>query len=165
MAWHCKEVVRQVFDIEDPALAVEFVERLAADLQDESCPPELNQLGRTIVRWSAQIAAWHRARVSNGPTEAANNLIKPVKRVAFGFHRFARYRIRALLCAGRPNWALLTPLKREAPITHSMRQSQIQSDGYRAPRNSMRLGRLGVHQVPQRATSRPSIRSVPPPLS
>lgn len=62
----------------------------------------------TIVRWREQIAAWHRSHVSNGPTEAANNLIKRVKRVsAFGFRRFTNYRIRALLYAGRPNWDLL----------------------------------------------------------
>ena len=36
-----------------------------------------------------------------------NNLIKRVKRIAFGFRRFANYRIRSLLYAGRPNWALL----------------------------------------------------------
>ena len=43
----------------------------------------------------------------NGPTEAANNLIKRIKRVAFGFTRFRNYRIRVLLYAGRPNWDLL----------------------------------------------------------
>lgn len=107
MAWHAKEVVRQLFDPVDPDVALEFVTRLGHDLQDESCPPEINQLGRTIVRWRHQIAAWHQAFVSNGPTEAANNLIKRVKRVAFGFRRFTHYRIRALLYAGRPNWALL----------------------------------------------------------
>jgi transposase len=106
-AWHAKETVRGIYDIADPDLAEEFVERLGWDLQDESCPPEVRQLGRTIVRWRHQIAAWHRARVSNGPTEAANNLIKRVKRVAFGFRRFAHYRIRALLYAGKPNWDLL----------------------------------------------------------
>ena len=107
MAWHAKETVRGIYDITDPELAADFVERLGVDLQDESCPPEARQLGRTITRWRHQIAAWHRARVSNGPTEAANNLIKRVKRVAFGFRRFAHYRIRALLYAGKPNWELL----------------------------------------------------------
>jgi hypothetical protein len=107
MAWHSKEVVRSIYEIADPDLAEEFVDRLGVDLQDESCPPEVRQLGRTIVRWRTQIAAWHRSRVSNGPTEAMNNLIKRVKRVAFGFRRFANYRIRALLYAGRPNWDLL----------------------------------------------------------
>jgi transposase len=107
MAWHAKEVVRSIYDIADPDLAAEFVTRLGHDLQDESCPPEVRQLGRTIVRWKDQITAWHRSHVSNGPTEAINNLIKRVKRVAFGFRRFASYRIRALLYAGRPNWDLL----------------------------------------------------------
>lgn len=106
-AWHAKETVRGIYDIDDPDLATTFVERLGHDLQDQDCPPEIRQLGRTIVRWTDQISAWHRARVSNGPTEAINNLIKRVKRVAFGFRRFAHYRIRALLYAGHPNWDLL----------------------------------------------------------
>jgi hypothetical protein len=46
----------------------------------------------------------------DGPTEAANNLIKRVKRVAFGFTNFRNYRVRALLYAGRPNWDLLATL-------------------------------------------------------
>ena len=72
----------------------------------------VRSLGRTIIRWKNQIAAWHQAHVSNGPTEAANNLIKRVKRVAFGFRRFHNYRICTILYAGRPNWeplATITP--------------------------------------------------------
>ncbi len=110
MAWHAKEVVRSIYDIDDPAVADEFVVELAGDLQDESCPPETRQLGRTMRRWSTQITNWHRARVSNGPTEAANNLIKRIKRIGFGFRRFADYRIRVLLYAGRPNWDLLATI-------------------------------------------------------
>ncbi len=107
MAWHAKEVVRSIYTIDEPEVADAFVAELAGDLQDESCPPETHQLGRTIRRWSTQITNWHRARVSNGPTEAANNLIKRIKRIGFGFRRFAHYRIRVLLYAGRPNWDLL----------------------------------------------------------
>ena len=77
------------------------------DFADESMPLEVRRLGRTIKRWSAQIVAWHASHVSNGPTEAINNLVKRVKRTAFGFRRFEHYRIRALLYAGRPNWSLL----------------------------------------------------------
>ena len=109
-AWHAKEVVRSIYDHHDPDLAVEFVDRLGRDLQDESCPVEVRSLGRTLIRWKHQIAAWHQAHVSNGPTEAANNLIKRIKRVAFGFSRFRNYRIRVLLYAGRPNWDLLTTI-------------------------------------------------------
>ena len=62
------------------------------------------------MRWATQISAWHQARVSNGPTEAANNLVKRVKRVAFGFTSFTNYRIRSLLCTGRPDWTRLAAI-------------------------------------------------------
>jgi len=29
------------------------------------------------------------------------------KRIGFGFRNFENYRIRALLCAGKPNWRVL----------------------------------------------------------
>ena len=117
MAWHAKEVVRSVYDHTDPGLALEFVTQLGTDLQDLSCPPEIRQLGRTITKWRTQIAAWHQAHVSNGPTEAANNLIKVVKRIAFGFTSFRNYRIRTLLYAGKPNWDLLATITPISPAT------------------------------------------------
>jgi len=110
-AWHAKEAVRALYSHTDPALATEWVERLGRDLQDGDCPPEVRRLGRTLIRWRDQIAAWHGAQVSNGPTEAVNNLIKRIKRVAFGFTRFRNFRIRTLLYAGRPNWALLATIR------------------------------------------------------
>ena len=106
-AWHAKEAVRQIYTHTDPDLAIEHVERIGRDLQNDSCPPEIRSLGRTIIRRKDQIAAWHQAHVPNGPTEAANNLIK---RIASGFRRFRNYRIRALLYAGRPNWDLLATI-------------------------------------------------------
>jgi transposase len=109
-AWHAKEVTRSIYEITDPQLAGNFVDQLGQDLQDESCPPEVRSLGRTILRWRDQIAAWHQALVSNGPTEAVNNLIKRIKRIGFGFRRFAHYRIRVLLYAGKPNWDLLATI-------------------------------------------------------
>ena len=110
MAWHAKEVVRSIYDIPDAKVAAEFVAQLGVDLQDDSCPVEVRSLGRTILRWKDQIAAWHQARFTNAPTEAANNLIKRVKRIAFGFTRFRNFRVRVLLYAGRPNWALLATI-------------------------------------------------------
>ena len=106
-AWHAKETVRGIYDIDSPALALRYTLQLADDLQDESCPPEVNKLGRTIARWCPQITNWHISKVTNGPTEALNNLIKRIKRAAFGFRNFANYRIRALLNAGKPDWDLL----------------------------------------------------------
>ena len=107
LAWHAKETLRGLYDITSPQLAGEYLTELAENLTDSDCPPELRRLGRTLDRWHAQIVNWHRSRVTNGPTEAINNLIKRVKRVAYGFRRFTNYRIRALLYAGKPNWALL----------------------------------------------------------
>jgi len=84
--------------------ALEWVTELERDLKDKDYPIEARSLGRTLIRWKEEIAAWHRAHVSNGPTEAVNNLIK---RVAFGFTSFRNYRVRSLLNAGKPNWDLL----------------------------------------------------------
>ena len=106
-AWHAKEVVRSIYDIADPALAETFVCELAIDLQDQDHPIEVRSLGRTLARWFEEITNWHKASVSNGPTEAINNLIKRIKRVGFGFRTFNHYRIRVLLHAGKPNWDLL----------------------------------------------------------
>lgn len=109
-AWHAKETVRGLYDIDDADTAHEFVSQLADDCQDDDCPTEVRSLGRTLRRWLDQIVAWHQARVSNGPTEAINNLIKRIKRIGFGFRTLRHYRIRALLYAGRPNWELLATI-------------------------------------------------------
>ena len=109
-AWHAKETVRGIYSIPDYKTAAATVEQLAEDLQDPGLPGEVNRLGRTLERWQTQISNWHAARVTNAPTEAANNLMKRVKRAAFGFRNFANYRIRALLYAGKPDWSLLDSL-------------------------------------------------------
>jgi hypothetical protein len=50
---------------------------------------------------------FHLARVTDGPTEGLNNLIKRIKRIGFGFRNFENYRIRALLYAGKPKKRVL----------------------------------------------------------
>ena len=105
-----EETLRSIYDIDDANLGAATVNQLAQDLQDPAMPPEINRLGRTIWNWRHQISNWQAARVTNAPTEAANNLVKRVKRAAFGFTNFNNYRIRALLYAGKPNWALLDTL-------------------------------------------------------
>ena len=106
-AWHAKEAVRELYTHGDPALALRFLDRLSHDMTEDEQPPEVRSLGRTLRRWRLEITAFHRTGASNGPTEAMNNMIKRVKRAAFGFSNFANYRIRALLYAGRPDWSLL----------------------------------------------------------
>jgi len=109
MTWHAKETLRGFYD-QDPENAEGYLDELIAEFADESHPPEVRSLGRTLRTWRNQILAWHQARVSNGPTESINNLIKRIKRIGFGFRRFKNYRTRVLLYAGKPNWDLLATI-------------------------------------------------------
>ena len=101
-----QETLRGFYD-QDPEDAEGFLDELIAEFADESHPSEVRSLGRMLRTWRDQILAWHQARVSNGPTESINNLIKRIKRIGFGFRRFKNYRTRVLLYAGKPNWDLL----------------------------------------------------------
>jgi len=103
--------VRQIYDHTDPNLADEWVDAIGRDFADHEMPLEVRWLGRTITKWSAQICAWHRSHVSNGPTDAVNNLAKSTKRVAFEFVNFRHHRVRCLLYAGRPDWTLLPTIQ------------------------------------------------------
>jgi transposase len=89
-AWNAKEVVRQIYDHHDPRLAAEWVDQIIVDFADREMPIEVRQLGRTIKRWRDPIIAWHTAHVTNGPTEAINNLVKRVKRVSVNRPSLAR---------------------------------------------------------------------------
>jgi transposase len=100
-AYSVKEAVARFYDTAD----------LLRDIIDvgskRSAPFEVRRLARTLRNWFESIVAWHMAKVSNGPTEGMNNLLKRVKRVAFGFTNFENFRIRALLYAGKPNVRVL----------------------------------------------------------
>ena len=110
-AWNAKEVVRQIYDHTDAELAIEWVDAIGRDFADTEMPLEVRRLGRTITKWSTQICAWHRSHVTNGPTEAVNNLAKRIKRVAFGLVNFRHHRVRCLLYTGRPDWTLLPTIQ------------------------------------------------------
>ena len=107
IAYRIKERVRDFYRTLDPDEARRLLEELQNHCLKRAMPPEIQKLGRTIKHWFDKIVNYHLARVSNGPTEALNNLIKRIKRIGFGFRNFENYRIRALLYAGRPNWRVL----------------------------------------------------------
>ena len=67
-------------------------------------------LGRAVQKWFDKICNYQIAKMTNGPTESINNLIKRVTRVGFGFRNFENYLIRALLYAGKPNWRVLSSI-------------------------------------------------------
>jgi len=109
--WRTKEAVRSIYTQPDKKQAKQYLDDLIDLASSEGFGPETNTLARTLSKWRTQILNWHQARISNGPTEAANNLIKRIKRIGFGFRSFTNYRIRVLLYAGKPNWDLLDTVK------------------------------------------------------
>lgn len=50
----------------DADLALQWVNRLTADMRDTSSPPKVRQLDRALRRWRTHVAARHAAQVSNG---------------------------------------------------------------------------------------------------
>ncbi len=107
IAYRIKERLRDFYRCRDLDEARSILDDLKTHCLKRAMPPEVQRLGRTIGDWFDKIVNFHQARVSNGPTEALNNLIKRIKRIGFGFRNFKNYRIRALLYAGRPNWRVL----------------------------------------------------------
>jgi transposase len=107
IAYRVKERLREFYRTQNPDEARQMLRELEQHCRRRTMPPEIQRLGRTIGAWFEKIANFHLARVSNGPTEALNNLIKRIKRIGFGFRNFENYRIRALLYAGKPNWNVL----------------------------------------------------------
>ncbi len=73
--------------------------------------PELRTLAKTLHRWRAAILAHHTTGASNGPVEAANLLIKQVKRSGRGFRNINNYRRRILLAGGA------SPKRETHPVT------------------------------------------------
>jgi transposase len=107
IAYRVKERVRDFYRCADPDEARAILDELVHHCTKREMPYEIQRLGRTLRQWFDKICNFHLAKMSNGPTEAINNLIKRIKRVGFGFRNFENYRIRVLLYAGRPNWRVL----------------------------------------------------------
>lgn len=107
IAYRVKERLREFYATTDITSAQAMLRELVEHCQRPTMPPELRKLGATLHRWFDKICNYHIAGISNGPTEALNNLIKRIKRIGFGFTNFTNYRIRALLYAGKPNWRVL----------------------------------------------------------
>ena len=110
MAWgrsHVEAVARSV-GCPSWGVPAQVKDRTRVELVDlplQDVPPGWSGGSAGGCAWTAT-AEWA-AGLSNGPTEAVNNLIKRVKRAASGFTSSRSYRIRSLLYAGKPNWDLL----------------------------------------------------------
>lgn len=82
----------------------------------DSGVPELRRLARTITWREEFLAHFTAGRISNGPTEAVNLLIKKIKRAGHGFRNFHNHRLRLLLhCGTTRHHHTPTPLRCRLP--------------------------------------------------
>lgn len=61
--------------------------------------PEFNKCLQTLAKWQYYIAEGFETNYTNAFTEGKHNLIKVLKRNAFGFRNFSNFRKRILLCS------------------------------------------------------------------
>lgn len=109
--WTGKEKVRSVYLTSDPGEAAVRLDDAIVWCTAPEAGPELVTLAKTLRRWYWAILARHTTGASNGPVEAANLLIKTVKRSGRGFRNAANYRLRILLAGG------VSPLRETHTVT------------------------------------------------
>lgn len=107
-AWAAKEAVRDLYEFGDVGDAAWWLDE-TIEAAASAHGPEVRRLGTMLGRWRTEILAFHTTRMSNGPVEGLNSIIKKLKRVAAGFRSFENYRCRILLACGNINWELLNP--------------------------------------------------------
>lgn len=106
-AYSLKEAVAAFYAMGDPEEAADFLRDIVDLASRPSSPFELKALARTLKNWFEPIVAWHEARVSNGPTEGMNNLLKRVN-VSPSALRISRTSESApCSTAGKPNFRVL----------------------------------------------------------
>ena len=81
--------------MKDPKSVQEFLSRWL-QLVEESGVDEFNSVLKTFKTWNTEIQAGLTNLYSNGFTEGMNNKIKVLKRTAFGYRNFKRFRARIL---------------------------------------------------------------------
>ena len=94
-AWTLKEMLRDLYTSADRVAAEAALADWYhhADAVDVS---ETNRLARTLRSWEPELLAYFDERLTNGPTEGINRIIKAVKRQGFGYTNADNYRLRVL---------------------------------------------------------------------
>jgi len=94
-AYSLKEQFFNVLDSKDSSSARAELSRWIMAAQNSSLP-KFADCGNTMVRWSEGILNSFDCPYTNGFTEGANNKIKVLKRNAYGYRNFRRFRNRIL---------------------------------------------------------------------
>ena len=64
---------------------------------------------KTLKNFSKYIINTFKNKYLGGYVEGTNNFIKVIKRIAFGFRNFSRFKARIMICKG-----LILPIRKEA---------------------------------------------------
>jgi transposase len=114
--WIAAQELRLLYRCPDRARAEQHLYAWLVHCADAGVP-ELQRLAYTIDAWRHELLAYFDTdRISNGPTEAINLLIKKIKRVGHGFRNFDNYRLRLLLhCGVEWNTPDATPIRGRLP--------------------------------------------------
>jgi transposase len=114
--WIAAQELRLLYRCPDRARAEQHLYAWLTRCADSGVP-ELERLAGTIDSWRTELLAYFDTdRISNGPTEAVNLLIKKIKRVGHGFRNFDNYRLRLLLhCGVEWQTPAATPIRGRLP--------------------------------------------------
>lgn len=110
LAYLVKEATREIYTFAK-AEADQRINDICAMVQKPSVPAPLRSFGKTLRDWKDEILAWHDCKLTNAKAEAANNSVKRIKRLGYGFKNFSHFRNRVLLCAGNPDMNLIRSLQ------------------------------------------------------
>jgi transposase len=99
-AYILKEDFRTVFDEIDPKRARKALKGWKLRVR-ESGIPELVEFVKMLDRRRYGIQNFFRHRLTNGLSEGLNNVVKTVKKVAYGFHDWQYFRLKILRRCGK----------------------------------------------------------------
>ena len=94
-AWTLKEMLRDFYRSADRAAAETALIDWHTWAGDYDIA-ETNRLAKTLRAWEPELLAYFDTRLTNGPTEGVNRIIKAVKRQGFGYTNADNYRLRVL---------------------------------------------------------------------
>lgn len=97
--YQLKETFRKIFDAEvsretgNNLLEFWIMQAKALNI------PALNTFLKTLTRWKELILNYFLKRISNGLVEGINNMIKALKRQAYGYRNFQHFKLRILIAS------------------------------------------------------------------
>jgi transposase len=93
--YQLKEALHRLYRIRGYDRAKKALGKLM-DTMALSKQPEVKTLRNTLKKWTSEILAYFKIRVTNGRTEGYNSKAKLVKKRAYGYKSFNNYRLRLL---------------------------------------------------------------------